>query len=106
MAAAESVIGTRPEVEYGDQNEKFASILPRYGTIRRLRAEHDVTDRFLGELNEPLDYQVMELSTFRLLHCQQILVRSRWHGHQVGDANPASVFILLIPDDMLGCALL
>ena len=94
-------IGTRIKIEYDDQNEKFAFLLPRHGTIiRQLRAEHGVVDWFLIKLEIPFDYQVRgpDSFSFTSLHCENILIRSRWKGHPIGEVE-TSVFILLIPDE-------
>ena len=96
------IIGTRLKVEYFDQNDHFALQLPRYGIItRQLQAEHGVNDWFLLTLDEPFDYQFKSQGSFTLeqLHCEQILIRSRWKDHRVGDKTPTSVFILLIRDE-------
>ena len=97
-----TILGTRLKIEYGDHNSHFESILPRYGTIiRQLQAEHNVKDWFLLKLEEPFDYQIRSEDSFTLeyLHCEHILIRSRWKGHRVGDTEPTSVFILLIRDE-------
>jgi hypothetical protein len=93
MPAVKSLIGARLKIEYDDQNESFAPLLPRRGVImRQLRAEQDVDDWFLIKLDIPFDYQIKNpaSSAFTLLHCENILVRSRWkviksgkrHQHQ------------------------
>ena len=99
-----SILGTRVRLEYFDQNESFASVLPRQGVIaRQLRAAQGVDDWFAVDLDEPFDYQIKfgEPFRFRLLHCECVLVRSRWQGYRIGEVEPTSVFILLIPDRAL-----
>ena len=95
-------IGTRIKIEYYDQNDKFAFLLSRHGTIiRQLRAEQGVVDWFLIKLDIPFDYQIKSPDSFSFtsLHCENILIRSRWKGHRIGEVEPTSVFILLIPDE-------
>jgi hypothetical protein len=102
MTDVNSLIGARLRIEYFDQNELFASVLPRYATIiRQLQAEHNVDDWFLLKLDEPFDYPISrkDSSALEPLHCDQILIRSRWKGFRVGDGEPTSVFILLIRDE-------
>jgi hypothetical protein len=102
MVKTNSLINTRVRIEYYDQNERMASILPRRGVIiRQLQAENNVDGWFLVQLDDPFDYQIKiaEPFTFRILNCDRILIRSRWHGQQVGEAEPTSVFILLVLDE-------
>ena len=104
MKTTKSIVGTRVRLEYFDQNESFASVLPRQGIIaRQFRATQGVDDWFAVELDEPFDYQIKlgEPFRFRLLHCERVLIRSRWQGYQLGETEPTSVFILLIPDQAL-----
>jgi len=101
MTTDNTMIGQRVKIEYDDQNEKFAFLLPCRGTIiRQLRAEQGVVDWFLIKLDIPFDYQIKspDSFSFTLLHCDNILIRSRWKGHRIGDVKPTSVFILLIRD--------
>ena|SRR5215213_4980731 len=102
MPEVKSLIGTRIKIEYDDQNESFSSLLPRRGTIiRQIRAEKGVDDWFLIQLDVPFDYQIKNSNpfSFTLLHCANILIRSRWKGYRIGKAEPTSVFILLIQDE-------
>ena len=52
------------------------------------------------ELDEPFDYQhkVVEPYVFRELHITHLLIKSRWEGFDIGGNEPASVFVLLVPD--------
>jgi len=102
MFKHKSIIGSRAKIDYHDQNETLASLLPRRGTVvQQLRAEDGVDDWFLIKLDIPFDYPIKSPDgfSFTYLHCENILVRSRWKGHQIGDHKPTSVFILLIPDE-------
>lgn len=101
MSADKSRIGVRVKIEYFDHNEGFASLLPRSGVIARKIQSKGVDDWFIIRLDEPFDYQIRnsDLSSLLLLHCENILIRSRWQGHQIGDGEPTSVFILLIQDE-------
>jgi len=102
MFKHKSIIGSRAKIDYHDQNETLASLLPRRGTVvQQLRAEGGVDDWFLIKLDIPFDYPIKSPDgfSFTYLHCESILVRSRWKGHRIGDNKPTSVFILLIPDE-------
>ncbi|MBI3923609.1 MAG: hypothetical protein HY318_19475 [Armatimonadetes bacterium] len=104
MTTTKSIIGTRVRVEYFDQNENFAPLLPRSGTVtRQLGTERGIDDWFVVELDKPFEYQMKigEPFSFRLLRCERFIVRSRWQGYRVGEAEPTSVFILLILDEAL-----
>lgn len=84
----------RLRIEYGDQNESFASCLPRDGTVMRQLAIADWgNDWHLVALDKPFVYGSVE-------H-KEILVRSRWQGHTLGDAEPTAVFIFLIPNPVV-----
>jgi len=99
-----SAIDSRVKIEYADQNESFASLLPRRGTVvRQFQAEQGVDDWFLVKLDIPFDYQIKNPDglSFTMLHCENLLVRSRWKRHQIGSNKPTSVFILLVPDENL-----
>ncbi len=92
----------RVKIEYDDQNERFAQLLPRTGTIlRKVKARNDAGVWSLVRLDEPFQYRtygktVLPVHTF---NCERILIRSRWLGHDIGEATPVSVFILLAFDD-------
>ena len=81
----------RINLTYFDQNESFARALPQPGRVRTV--VRNVAARSSGiawavlELDQPLEYQNR--------HHRQVLIRSRWQGHAVGDDEPTSVFILL-----------
>ena len=81
----------RLRVSYFDQNEQFAPCLPRDGTVvRRVAIAELGSDWHLVELDTPFSYMNREHG--------QLLVRSRWAGQAVGEAEATSVFILLIPN--------
>ena len=93
------MIGKRIRVEYFDQNYRLEPILPRSGVIERQLASESVDDWFLLRLDEPFDYQIaIDQFNFRGIHNTHLLIRSRWHDSRIGDLEPTSVFILLIPD--------
>jgi len=53
------MIGKRVVIEYSDENEAFATMLPRRGSIiRRFTSLNGVDDWFEVKLDEPFDYQV------------------------------------------------
>jgi len=102
MPKRKSIIGSRVKIDYYDQNEKLVSLLPRRGIVtRQLQAEGGVDDWFLIRLDIPFDYPIKSPDgfSFTYLHCEDILVRSRWKKHRIGGNKPTSVFILLIQDE-------
>jgi len=88
----ESLIGSKITIEYYDQNEGFARILPRSGEIISRHHTENVDDWYLVELEDPFDYNGRENA--------RLLVRSRWKGETLENGD-TSVFILLIPDPAL-----
>ena len=77
-------------LEYFDQNEKFAEILPREGTVKRTVRAKDGTAWAVFFLDRPVDYAGRTYSYF--------LLRSRWRDHVIGDGTQTSVFVLLVDD--------
>ena len=101
MKNAEKNVSQRVRIEYADQNEAFASLLPRSGVItRRCSDIAGNSDWCLLRLDEPFEYQLKVGEPFRhrLLHVGHLLVRSREAGHAVGETEPTAVFILLVDD--------
>ena len=99
-----NIVGTRVRLDYFDQNEDFAPLLPRSGTIsRQLTSRDGADDWFLVNLDDPFEYQIKvgEGYQYSLLKCDKLLVRSRWADYEVGGKEETSVFILLVPDDFL-----
>lgn len=92
----------RVRVDPFDSNPTY---LPVSGTItRRVAALNNVTNWFMFRPDAPIDYQQKIPPgpyTFRRVVCPEILIRSRWEGHEIGDEEPTSVFILLPPDQTL-----
>lgn len=82
--------GPRLRLAYFDQNDKFAKILPRDGTVERSVTAKDETAWALFCLDRPVDYEGRTYSYF--------LLRSRWRGHVIGDGTQTSVFVLLVDD--------
>lgn len=95
-------IGIRVKVDSFDSNPTY---LPLSGTItRRVTSLNNVTNWFVLRPDEPIDYQQKIAPgpyTFRRVVCSEILIRSRWEGHEIGDDEPTSVFILLPPEQAL-----
>ncbi len=87
------IIGERLRIEYFDQNEDFAEILPRSGTVIKRFETENVENWYLLALDDPIEY-------VRVRH-ELILIRSRWKDNEVGGLEPTSVFIVLIPDPSL-----
>ena len=77
-------------IEYYDQNESFAKVLPREGVVQATPTCSDSSHNwYLLRLDDPLMFEGAEYSHF--------LVASRWQGDSVGGWLPTSVFILLVP---------
>lgn len=93
------MIGTKILVEYYDQNESFAGFLPRTGRIEKTYKCESANTWCLLQLDDPFDYQLrLDEFEYGLIHNTHFLIRSRWQEHELGGADPTSVFILLIPD--------
>jgi hypothetical protein len=93
-SASGDVTGRAIRIEYFDQNERFTSVLPRTAiVIKRMRSGSGVDNFFLVELAEPFDYEGK-----RHTH---LVIRSRWRGYEIGEPEPTSVFVLLVPDPVL-----
>ena len=77
-------------IEYFDQNERFASLLPRVGTVERvLRFRDSIGPWFLVALDEPMSWEAVVY--------QRLLLMSRWAGYPIGGKEPTSAFLLLVP---------
>jgi hypothetical protein len=83
--------GITIRLEYFDQNVSFEENFPAQNCeiIKKLSSEYD-KDWFLVKLSEPFFYNEIENT--------HLLIRSRWEGFQIGEKEPTSVFIFLIPD--------
>lgn len=94
---------TRVRLEYFDQNESFAFCLPREGTILDCFTTSNVDDWYLVELDQPIEYQIKigEAFRYRLVKASHLLIRSRWDGHNIGEIEPTSVFIVLVEQNQL-----
>ena len=80
----------RLRLEYFDHNEEFARLLPRDGMIERFVSSADDNPWALFRVDTPVEYDGRSYDYF--------LLRSRLVGHEIGDAEPTSVFILLVDD--------
>ena len=80
----------RARLDYFDQNESFAALLPREGTIERFLSSADGGKWGLFHLDAPAEYEGKSYDYF--------LLRSRWAGYEIGGADATSVFILLVDD--------
>jgi hypothetical protein len=90
MKALGETSGLRLRLEYFDQNDAFAEILPRDGAIERTVTAKDDTAWTLFRLDRPADYEGRTYDYF--------LLRSRWRGQVIGDGTRTSVFVLLVDD--------
>ena len=79
----------RIRLEYFDQNDAFAAVLPLLGTVVRDLAIVDWGSGWsLIWLDQPFEYDGRRHG--------HVFIRPRWEGHAVGDREPTSVFILLL----------
>jgi hypothetical protein len=91
LTNAESPLRRRLRIEYFDQNESFASQLPRLGIIEQELAFADSPGPwYLVRLDAPVFYQEQRYS--------QLLLKSRWEGYPVNGQAETSVFMLLVPE--------
>ena len=92
FANASSEQNMRLRIEYFDQNERFASLLPREGVVDRILEFTDSKGPwFLVTLDTPIQYEGKDY--------EQLLLMSRWNGYPIGGHEPTSVFVLLVPRD-------
>jgi len=95
-------VGIRVKVDPYDTAPPY---LPLSGTItRQIRAHDNVNNWFVLTADKPFEFQERIPPgpyTFRRFECPNILIRSRWVGCEVGDKEPTSVFILIVPDQSL-----
>lgn len=78
----------RLKLEYLDQNEAFAQVLPQRGVVARWVSSAEGSKWALLRLDAPVEYRGRAYEYF--------LLRSRWQGHELGAAEPMSVFVLLV----------
>ena len=76
----------RIHLAYYDHNDEFGRLLPRTGVITRRLTMYPGT-WVVMKLDQSLDYGGR---TF-----DELAIRSRWQGSEVGDPQEVSVFILL-----------
>lgn len=91
----------RLRIEYYDQNESFATLLPRLGSVSATYFDANGGGPWLLlDLDEPLQYQlkVGEPFQYLVMKVDAFLIRSRWQGREVGDSEGVSVFILLVEE--------
>ncbi len=80
----------RVRLEYFDHNDQFEKVLPIEGTIVSTPDCGDSLLRWhLMRLDSPVLYRSKSYSN--------ILMASRWQGQDIGEPEPTSVFILLVP---------
>ena len=94
----------RIRLDYFDQNDDFASCLPRTGrVVARLSATGGVTDWHLVLLDQAISYRIgfPEPPPHRFIETHWVLIRSRWQGRPIGEAEPVSVFLLLVQASQL-----
>jgi len=91
----------RLQIDYDDHGECFAKYLPRTGSaVSEHTSSSGVGPWVLLCLDTPFEYQLRigEPYQFRLARIEAFLIRSRWQGHNIGDLEDVSVFILLVEE--------
>jgi hypothetical protein len=87
----------RLRIDYFDQNERFAALLPREGVVvSNPRCADSALEWHLVRLDAPLSYDGAEYS--------HLLIASRWHEHVIREGAATSVFILLVPSPVAAVA--
>jgi len=84
-----NLIGKKVTIEYFDQSETFAKLLPKSGEIIKQYNISGAKDWYLVKLDKHIDFSGREN--------YYILIRSRWEGKEILKEE-TSVFIVLIPD--------
>jgi hypothetical protein len=89
---------TRVTIEYADQNESFAPMLPVSGRLLRpLFAANDSRPWWIVVLDRSIEYQlkVGEPYQFRLVQSGELIIGTREQKRAIGDREPTAVHILL-----------
>ncbi len=81
----------RLRLEYFDQNESFAPLLPRMGSVERFVQSRDSRRWVLLRFDEALEYKNCNYA--------RCLLQSRWKGYEIAGEEMTSVFILLVGDE-------
>jgi hypothetical protein len=100
--AEDPIVGKRLRIEYADQNESFAPFLPRAGTvIRRCVTTTGDSNWIHVLLDTGFDFQAKSGDSlrFRLIDCNEFLIHPRHIGEQIGEKQPAAVFVLLVSSE-------
>jgi len=95
------MIGHRVRIEYHDQNDSFAKLLPIEGTVsRRCSTMNGIDDWYLVDLDRPIAYQeqIGAHFQFRLTNAARVLIRSRWQDVPIALGAAPSVFLRLVPE--------
>ena len=88
----------RVTIDYADQNESFAAVLPVTGhLIRPLFAANDSRPWWIVALDHSIEYQlkVGEPYQFRLVESGELVIGTREQNRAIGDREPTAVHILL-----------
>lgn len=94
FANADLLAHRRLRIEYFDQNDSFASQLPRHGTVEQELAFSDSAGPwYFVRLDAPVLYEEQSYS--------HLLLMSRCEGFQIGRQNETPVFMLLVPPGMV-----
>jgi len=92
MENVDELVGKQIWLEYFDQNTKFEQAFkPQFCTVeRQLTCGDWADDWYLVRLSHQLTYDAAEYD--------HLLIGSRLVGCRIGDEQPASVAIVLVPD--------
>jgi hypothetical protein len=88
----------RVTIEYADQNESFAAILPVTGRLLRpLFAANDPAPWWIVALDHTIEYQlkVGDRYQFRLVESGELVIGTREQNRAIGEREPTAVYILL-----------
>ncbi|MCO6509459.1 MAG: hypothetical protein J5I65_01585 [Aridibacter famidurans] len=88
----DSIVGHRIWLDYYDQNDGFDEAFTPQSceVVKRFRGAFGEFDWYLIELDTPVVYEGRKYVN--------LMIRSRWIGYRIGDEDPTSVFIVLVPD--------
>ena len=80
----------RLRLEYFDQNETFAKLLPQEGRVDRVVSSREGQRWVLFQFDRSVTYEGRNYD--------HVLLRSRWSGQELSEQESTSVFIVLVED--------
>lgn len=89
--APANIVGSRIWLDYSDQNTKFEEVFTPQScsVLKQVTDDFGQNDWFLVKLDTAFEYDGRRFD--------HLLIRSRWVGCKIGDEEPASVSIVLVP---------